>query len=138
MQCLSTCPNDDLYSSYHYVDDLLIEYHLTQPEILPPIRFNNIRDLSIDLLISDQFLSQISQLDQVTSLNICINNDADTNVDLQALLNRMPSLSSFSINPWSLYPIHLSFFQLTHSKISLLDLRYAWQYLDADVFRQTM
>ncbi|CAF1453194.1 unnamed protein product [Adineta ricciae] len=132
MQCLSTCPNNELFSTFHYVDDLLMEYYVTQPEIVSSIRFNNVRDLSIHPSISNQFLSRISQLEQVTSLTVCITDSTDTNTDLQTLLNRMPNLSSFGFNPWSLHPRRLSLLRLTHPKISLLDLRYAWQHLEAD------
>jgi hypothetical protein len=67
------------------------------------VRFSNIRFLSLLLPFDDQFLSVVSKLDQLVSLDVSVDSHSeDIQSQLQFLLDRAPRLQSLSFGSWLL------------------------------------
>ncbi|CAF3041796.1 unnamed protein product [Rotaria socialis] len=130
----STCPRDDDYWSYNRVTTLIQHYSTLHDLFLSHIRFHNIRHLEMNLPVSDQFLSVLSRLDQLTSLSVSSDADIDDDIvlsQLQTLINRAPRLYSLTIADWRSSIIqHLPLY-LTSNSIRRLDLQ-SHHYLKRD------
>jgi hypothetical protein len=84
----STCPNENDYYSYDHV------HSLSYTSSLSTLRFCNIRHLYLKFPFNDEFWSTVPKLDQLTSVCLCMHNNAEAL--LQTLLQRAPHLSSLT------------------------------------------
>ncbi|CAF1140865.1 unnamed protein product, partial [Adineta ricciae] len=128
----STCPNDDHHWFYDHVNHLEYKSFLTRSEIPSLIRFRNVRDLWIDYSISERCLSDICQLNQVTSLFLFTTSGIHADIELQDLINRMPNLVSLGFHRFSIADTQQPIFRLAHAKVRELDLRFISNFLIAD------
>ncbi len=127
MQFKSTCPNDDNYLYYNHVKEL--KYNMSS--VLSPIQFLNINHLSIDFPINMNFWSIIPKLDQITSLNVSINNSNVDQSQFQYLINKIPHLDSLSFNSCT----SILIFELINVSIRRLDLQRYNQYFNDEQCR---
>lgn len=116
----STCSNENKYLDYNHVNDLTYKNLISSP-----IRFLNIKTLSVNFPINENFRLILPKLDQITSLDVSINEN-DYN-QLQNLLDSMPYLYSLSFN---LCTSFLPIYKLQNSSIRRLDLRGYEQYFN--------
>ncbi|CAF1210733.1 unnamed protein product [Adineta steineri] len=122
----STCPYDNEYLRCNRVINLYYQSSSFTDSILSRVRFNNIRSLSLSFPINKQFLSVVSNLDQLNSLYVFV--DERKNLDniqseLQYLLDRTPFLYSLSFGPWSPFKSHIPLKEITCASVRQLDLR---------------
>jgi hypothetical protein len=99
----STCPKDEKYSTYNYVNNL--EYRCTTSEDinLPEIQCSNIRNLILTLPYNDHFRFIVPQFDNLISLEIrMVNWDYDDNdlLQLQVILDQAPRLYYLKFYLW--------------------------------------
>ncbi|CAF1466635.1 unnamed protein product [Adineta steineri] len=122
----STYPYDNEHLTCNQIDRLHYRSSYFTDSILSRVRINNIRSLTLSFPINEQFLSVISNLDQLNSLDVYI--DEKTNLDniqsqLQYILDRTHFLYSLSFGPWSPANSHIPFKEITCASVRQLDIR---------------
>ena len=90
----STCPNEEDYLSYDYVQNLHMEKYNDENFTQPYIRLPNIRCLSIDRFYDDKLWSYILSLDRLISLYIRVPYQDFQNYQLRLLCERASCLYS--------------------------------------------
>jgi len=95
----STCPRE-INFSYDSVRIVAYVPVLFNDEVLSGIQLLNIEILSLDLPIDHKFLSIISKLENLSSLNVVIPT-RNYQSQLQALLDNAPHLYSLSFESWA-------------------------------------
>ncbi|CAF2919204.1 unnamed protein product [Rotaria sp. Silwood2] len=98
----STYSHNTNHQSFNYVRNLHCNMVLTGELNLCHAQFHNIHYMSIKLPANDQFWSIVPRLEQLTSLNVLLDNGSDIGQSqLQSLLNRAPCLRSLRIKSCS-------------------------------------
>ncbi|CAF1453235.1 unnamed protein product [Adineta ricciae] len=114
---------------------LILQRHFSrhvQTTIIIGSMIMNVRDLWIDYSISERCLSDICQLNQVTSLFLFTTSGIHADIELQDLINRMPNLVSLGFHRFSIADTQQPIFRLAHAKVRELDLRFISNFLIAD------
>ncbi|CAF2626459.1 unnamed protein product [Rotaria sp. Silwood2] len=119
----STCPPENDFHSYDYVNRFTYESSKTQECASFHIKFVNIHHLLLEHRPTYHFWSIIPTLDHLISLEIFLHDDIDDTIYvlLQDLLDRAPRLYSLKFRSWSYLPIFLAESK-THS-IRRIDLQ---------------
>jgi hypothetical protein len=100
----STCPNNDHYLVYNYVQNLDCCCNTSEEINLSQIQFPNVEYLTLKLPYDDYFRCLVPQFDKLISLNIhMFDMGADDNqlLQLQLLLDQAPRLYYLKFETWS-------------------------------------
>jgi hypothetical protein len=94
----STSPYDNQSLTYDHVTEL----YYTNSSV-SDVRFSNIQTLSLLLPFNDRFLTIVTKLDRLTSLDFYVEKDEDSDqiqLQIQLLLDRSSHLRSISFGKW--------------------------------------
>lgn len=128
--CQSTCPQHNQQELYNNITSIYDETFFDKP-IPSDIRLSNIRYLSIQLPINDQFWSIVSDLDQLDSLTVLSHVDT-FQYQLQTLLDRAAHLRMLTIKQDTLLHLQMSLFKYTSASVRQLHLEYCKHYFNEE------
>ncbi len=122
----STCPNEEDYYVYNYVQTIPYNHRTNyRDETIPPFQFSNLRQCPIHLFLNDQFHIYNASLSKLTTLFITSSSFKPTDYkNLQTLVHKAPQL--FSLIPQYSSIVLKDILQLTNTSIRLLDFRYSY------------
>jgi hypothetical protein len=106
--------------TYDHVTELYYTY-----SSISDVRFSNIQTLSLLLPFNDRFLTIITKLDRLTSLDLYVEKDENPDqiqLQIQLLLDRAPRLRSLSFGRWLRSGFHRPLMTLTSLSVCRLDL----------------
>jgi hypothetical protein len=132
----STCPNEEDYYVYNYVQTIPYNHRTNyRDETIPPFQFPNLRRCPKHLFLNDKFHTYNASLSKLTTLFITSSLFKGTDSkNLQTLVHKAPQLSSLIFVGSSI--VLREILQLTNTSIRLLDFSYSYT-SDSIVFNRT-
>ena len=117
-QIKSTCPDDWVFS-YDSVREINYESWMFNDPVMSRVQLKNIENLSVEFPLDSRFLSIVPTFCNLHSL-VIDKLSADSEFELQEILDRSPHLEELTFNSWTTLTMPL--YRLESSSIHRLDL----------------